>query len=249
METILDQDAARSSERKTLEELSNGDYKIDLSKYMSQSFEIFQKEWALFGAYTFVMILIILVSIITIIGPILIAFPLAAGYHIACRKIQNGEELSFSDFFGGFSRFGDFVVLSLIQFGILVIPSLFIGVFPAIAAEMGGDAGAVLMLLTLFLQLIFYVFIMAFTVLTYFSMPLILYGELTASQAVKYSLRIAKKNFWWILLVSILAGIFAQLGFIACGIGLFFTAGFTEIFRYLTYEDVFGLESRRAEAE
>lgn len=249
METILDQDASRSAEHKTLEDLCNGDYKIDLSKYMNKSFEIFQKEWALFGAYTFVMILIFLVSIITIIGPILIAFPLAAGYHIACRKIQNGETLSFSDFFGGFSKFGDFVVLSLIQFAIIVVPSLAMGIFPAIAAEMGGDAGAVLMVFTLFLQLIFYVLIMAFTVLTYFSLPLILYGELSPSQALKYSFRIAKKNFWWILLVSLLAGIFAQIGVIACGIGLFFTAGFTEIFRYLAYEDVFGLASRRAEAE
>lgn len=109
METILDQDASRSAEHKTLEDLCNGDYKIDLSKYMNKSFEIFQKEWALFGAYTFVMILI--------------------------------------------------------------------------------------------------------------------------------------------FLVSLLAGIFAQIGIIACGIGLFFTAGFTEIFRYLAYEDVFGLASRRAEAE
>lgn len=248
MEIILDQGAGQAKAHKSLEDLSNGDYKVDLSKYINQAFEIFKQEWALFGAYTFVMILLVALSIITIIGPLLITFPLTAGYHIACKKIKAGEPLAFSDFFGGFSKFGDFAVLMLVQIAIIIVPSLLIALFPLLG-EIAGDAGIVFVLVGGVLQLLFYLVIVAFTALTYFCIPLILFGDLTATQALKYSFRIAKHQFWWIILISLLAGIFAQIGLIACFVGLFFTASFTEIFRFLTYDDVFGLGSRSSEAE
>jgi hypothetical protein len=248
MEIILDQGAGQEKSHKSLQDLSNGDYKVDLSKYINQAFEIFKQEWALFGAYTFVMILLVALSVITIIGPLLIALPLTAGYHIACKKIKAGEALAFSDFFGGFSKFSDFAVLMLVQIAIIIVPSLMIGLFPLLG-EMAGDAGIVFVLIGGVLQLLFYVVMVAFTALTYFCVPLILFGDLTATQALKYSFRIAKHQFWWIILISLLAGIFAQIGVIACFVGVFFTASFTEIFRFLTYDDVFGLASRSSEAE
>ena len=248
MEIILDQGAGQEKSHKSLQDLSNGDYKVDLSKYINQAFEIFKQEWALFWAYTFVMILLFTLSIITIIGPILIAFPLTAGYHIACKKIKAGEPLALSDFFGGFSKFGDFAVLMLVQIAIIILPSILIGVFPLLG-ELAGDAGVVFVLIGGILQLLFYVVMIAFTALTYFCIPLVLFGDLTATQALKYSFRIAKHQFWWIVLISLLAGIFAQIGLIACLVGVFFTASFTEIFRFLTYDDVFGLASRSSEAE
>lgn len=249
MEIILDQGAGQEKSHKSLQDLSNGDYKVDLSKYINQAFEIFKQEWALFGAYTFVMILLVALSIITIIGPLLISFPLTAGYHIACKKIKLGEPLSFSDFFGGFSKFGDLTTLMFIQMAIIIVPSLFVGLFPLLAEVTGGEAGVFITIMGVFLQLIFYVVMIVFTSLTYFSLPLVLFGDLTGVQALKYSFRIAKHNFWWIVLIGLLAGIFAQIGFIACGIGIFFTFAFTEIFRFLTYDDVFGLASRSSEAE
>lgn len=248
MEIILDQGAGQEKSHKSLQDLSNGDYKVDLSKYINQAFEIFKQEWALFGAYTFVMILLVALSVITIIGPLLIALPLTAGYHIACKKIKAGEAVAFSDFFGGFSKFSDFAVLMLVQIAIIIVPSLMIGLFPLLG-EMAGDAGIIFVLIGGILQLFFYIVMIAFTALTYFCVPLILFGDLTATQALKYSFRIAKHQFWWIILISLLAGIFAQIGVIACFVGVFFTASFTEIFRFLTYDDVFGLASRSSEAE
>ena len=248
MEIILDQGVGQEKSHKSLQDLSNGDYKVDLSKYINQAFEIFKQEWALFGAYTFVMILLVALSVITIIGPLLIALPLTAGYHIACKKIKAGEAVAFSDFFGGFSKFSDFAVLMLVQIAIIIVPSLMIGLFPLLG-EMAGDAGIIFVLIGGILQLFFYIVMIAFTALTYFCVPLILFGDLTATQALKYSFRIAKHQFWWIILISLLAGIFAQIGVIACFVGVFFTASFTEIFRFLTYDDVFGLASRSSEAE
>ncbi|MDA0881983.1 MAG: hypothetical protein O2984_01605, partial [Bacteroidetes bacterium] len=151
-------------------------------------------------------------------------------------------------FFGGFSKFSDFAVLMLVQIAIIIVPSLMIGLFPLLG-EMAGDAGIIFVLIGGILQLFFYIVMIAFTALTYFCVPLILFGDLTATQALKYSFRIAKHQFWWIILISLLAGIFAQIGVIACFVGVFFTASFPEIFRFLTYDDVFGLASRSSEAE
>ena len=72
-----------------------------------------------------------------------------------------------------------------------------------------------------------------FTLLT---IPLIIFGNLSAVDAIKGSFVLVAKNFWTILLLVLVAGIFIMLGLVAICIGIIFTFPVVYSLQYIIYK-------------
>ncbi|MGB0423990.1 MAG: hypothetical protein ACPGED_06695 [Flavobacteriales bacterium] len=252
MENILDSESGKeSNEFPTLQELADNGFKFDFGTYLNDGIEQWKQNWGLFAGYAFVSLILLVISAFTIIGFFIVALPLTVGYHYALMKQYKGETVEFNDLFGGFKKTGDLLVLLLLQFAVMLVPMILMGlmVIPAaIAGENMSEGAEIGFALSSFLiQMLFMVVAFAMQVLLYFSPTLITVGGLKGMPAFKASLKIAKKNFWWILGFSMVAGALAQLGSIACGIGVFFTLSFAEIMRMSAYKHIFGLHDRSNE--
>lgn len=74
------------------------------------------------------------------------------------------------------------------------------------------------------------------------SVPLIIFGKLSALEAIKGSFTIVSKNFWTILLLSIVFSIFAMLGLVAICIGIVFTIPIYYSMQYVIYKTAMPIE-------
>ena len=71
--------------------------------------------------------------------------------------------------------------------------------------------------------------------LTFFTIPLIIFGNLSASEAIKGSFMLVMKKFWVLLILSLVVFICAMLGIIGLCIGIFFTMPIIYSFQYIAY--------------
>lgn len=87
--------------------------------------------------------------------------------------------------------------------------------------------------------------IMTYTIsiFTFLVIPLIIFGNLKATEAIKGSLLIVSKQFFVILGLVIVAFILACLGIIGFCIGIFFTLPFVYSMYYAIYKDSIGFET------
>ena len=83
------------------------------------------------------------------------------------------------------------------------------------------------------------VLISVFTIMT---IPLIIFADLKALDAISNSFALVAKNFWIILGLLIIAVICAMVGFIALCIGILFTIPFVYAMYYSIYVNAVGLE-------
>jgi hypothetical protein len=83
-------------------------------------------------------------------------------------------------------------------------------------------------------------FISFFTILT---IPLIVFGNLKAIEAIKYSIVIVLKKPFILLGLIIVALIGAMVGFAGCCIGVFFTLPFIYSMNYAIYSAIVGIDS------
>lgn len=87
------------------------------------------------------------------------------------------------------------------------------------------------------------------TIITYFlsfitllTVPLIIFGDLKAIEAIKYSILIILKQPLVILGLMIVALIGSAIGFMACCIGLFFTLPILYSINYAIYSAIVGID-------
>lgn len=208
----------------TVENKINHGYEFRFGDYITGGFEIFQKEWFNFTLYGIVSTFIIGLSSFTLIGLPLLVFPTLLGFSVAADKVENGEKLNFSDFFGAFKNIGQHFIVGLVYalgYLIIFIPYFFLvfgGVFSlfddsSLFAIFLGSYMFVVIILVLALYLA--------QVLLFFTPFLIHYGNYSAVEAIKTSVNLSKKNFWWQLLFVIVIGIISGIGQYACIIGIF----------------------------
>lgn len=249
MEEILDD--SRSSggyEGPSLEELHMNGYTFDFGRYYSTAWRAMKDEVGQYILFMLVALLIITVSLITIVGPILIALPLFSGFMTYGSKVLRNEPREFNDFFGGFKSFGPLIAFTLIMlFGYALIAApvvLMAGFDGGWFDEMASDPDAAFRIMfgaMLPLQLAISVLGIVAQTLLFFAVPLIVIGNLGAIEAIRWSVKLAGRNFWWILLYIILAGFVQQAGMLACYIGLLFTVPFAQLLYLGAYADIVGL--------
>lgn len=239
----------------SLEELDAKGYHFDFGKYFETGWKAIKDDIGQFILYTLVMFLIIGVSLITLIGPVLIAFPLFAGFIIYGRKALLKEERSFNDFFGGFKFFGPllgFMGLILLFALALSLPlGLIMGInFAALETLENPEVAAPGMIGALLsYQLLLFVVQIVITTFLFFTVPLIVLGHLGTIDAIKWSIRLVRKNFWWVLLFAFVTGIVQQAGALVCYVGLLFTIPLGQCLVLGAYAEIVGLDKKNGEEE
>ncbi|KMQ66758.1 hypothetical protein ACM46_04435 [Chryseobacterium angstadtii] len=216
------------------------DYDFNIGKYLSQGTELFKKDIGGFIVATLLLFVMSFIPFCSILG--------LGNFYKICKKVDEGEQVSAGDIFD----FTDFVVylkLFLLIFAIcivLMIP-VQISLIPLILAagnEDGNmsDTGTALFAggMGLWMILLF-VLLTVLSISMYFVQPLISLHRMTSvTEAFKLSWKIARKNFFKILLFSIVVGFISQLGIIVCGIGVLFSIPLGICMKYAAYKDTLG---------
>ncbi len=245
--------AGNSYQGPSLEELDARGYHFDFGKYFETGWKAMKDDIGQFILYTLVMFMILGVSFITLIGPIFIAFPLFAGSLLYGRKALLKEERTFNDFFGGFKFFGPllgYMGLILLFALLLALPiGLVMGINLAAFETLDNpDALAPGMLgAMLSYQFLLFVVQIVITTFLFFTVPLIVIGHLGTIDAIKWSIRLVRKNFWWILLFAFVTGIVQQAGVLVCYIGLLFTIPLAQCLTLGVYAEIVGLDKKNGE--
>lgn len=79
--------------------------------------------------------------------------------------------------------------------------------------------------------------------LTFLTIPLIVFGNLQAIDAIKTSFSIVLKQAWILILLLFVSFIASMVGFIGCCIGIFFTIPFMYSMHYAIYCAIVGIET------
>lgn len=256
MEEILDNPSSSNKQGEeghtSLQELIDNGFKLDFGAAFTDAFDHWKENWALITAYSLIMVLLIFISALTVVGVFIVALPLTVGFHYAAMKHYKGDPVKFGDYFDGFKKTGDLFVLMFIQLLIIAAPIIVLVLVTMPVGMMAEDFSEEAMLaytgVNVILQFVIMVFAYAMSILFYFAPSLVTMSDLSPVQALKVSFKLAKKQFWWILLCIIASSAIAQLGIMACGIGILATLGFTEIMRAAVHKQILGLSSRREEA-
>lgn len=241
---VLDSPNEGNGNKSALKELIRDGYKFDFPKYIERAFDLWKEDILGFSLYALVSFLILMVSVFTLVGPLLLGGPLMAGYQIVAAKIARGEQHDFGDFFKGFDYFKDLFIQQLLI-------ALFVGIPFILFLGVGSLMAAVSDVFSIFL---FFGYILAYGIAFYvgtiytLAMPFVVFGKLNAWPAMEVSRKIVHKNFWWFLLLIIVAGFIASAGAIAFIIGAFCTMSLQYIIYFAAYEDIIGLQNRSEEA-
>ncbi|MEZ0129872.1 hypothetical protein AB9T88_08965, partial [Flavobacterium sp. LBUM151] len=83
---------------------------------------------------------------------------------------------------------------------------------------------------------------LAITVFTSLTIPLIIFGDLNAIDAIKSSIIIVSKQPFTIILLLFVAGVGSAIGFIGCCIGIVFTIPITYSLKYALYSAIINIE-------
>jgi len=198
-----------------------------LGEYISNGFDFMKNN---FGNVLGAFLLCMLMCIIPFCGLLAVG-----NFYRYCRDLRAGKQVSAGDIFN-FDNFMPYFILQLILIGgimLIYIPML---ALTPLMADRDPSAG----LPFVFMIYIFVVYIAIIIVcLKAFYMPaLISLGGITdIKTAWKMSLTMTKGNLLTIFLYSLVVSVLAQLGIIACFIGLIFTMPLMYVCHYFAYED------------
>ena len=245
-----------------IEEISRNGYQLDFSTVFESAFENYKKIVLYAGlmliVFSIVLTIIGMIGVISYIGienfeefgnkikqmsslkvmPLDVLIPLnatlllfsglispfLAGFLKMAHCGENGEEFHVSTMFS-YYKFPYF-------FNIF-ISSLIIGFT---------GTGLAMILETAGLGFVGTVITLLISFLTFLSIPLIVFGELNATDAIKSSIIIVFKQPLTLLALLIVAGIGAMLGVFGLCIGIFFTYPFVYSMNYTIYKNVIGFD-------
>ena len=208
---------------------------IKIGDYLSKGFEIYKKEWVNYSLFSLLSLIIAIVAGATIIGMFFVALPLSLGYAVASEKVENNEKLSLNDFFKPFDKTMQLFMLALIIIGVIFV-GYFIAALP-LALTSSSDTDNPLSIFSILIFFIISLVIMLFAVFILFAPYLVYFGNYSASDAIKTSIKLGKQNALMIFLFLVVNGIIGQLGAIACYVGMFVTLPISSIAMYLMVKD------------
>lgn len=245
--------------KKIEDKLMHG-YPLDLGKVIEESFNVFKKTFLIGGA---ALILLTIVFVILYFGIIGVAFgfgnfsetilqmqgmtksptyiistaltttissaimaPITAGYIHINYLAKRNKEFSFSTIFEFFK--GKYTSSLMLAYAII------------------GFTMAIINSLMAFANLEFLAFIPQglISLVTIFTIPLIIYENMSYSDALSKSISLFGKQPFAIFGIGIIAFLFAMLGFIAFCLGIFFTIPFLYSSYYAIYEEAVGFEDK-----
>jgi uncharacterized membrane protein len=227
-------------------------------QWIAGGFALFRKNppiWiALFVIY---FLIVIVVSIIPVVGPLvmtLLAPVFTAGFMLACRSVEAGEELELGYLVAGFKHntgqlvtvgglylVGSIIILGLMMMsgGGAILGSAALGQMQGIepnevmVGAMGGMLIALLVALALLIPLL-----MAY----WFAPALVVLRNMTAMEAMKLSFIGCLRNIWPFLVFGVIAFILTMIAMIPFGLGMLVLVPVLNASIYLGYKDIFPAE-------
>jgi uncharacterized membrane protein len=95
--------------------------RIDLGGYLNRAWELFTANAGLLVGGFAIVFIILVVSAITVIGPLILAGPLMAGYYGMIQRLRDGRETEFGELFAGFQDFARTCIAGLLVVLILIV--------------------------------------------------------------------------------------------------------------------------------
>ena len=251
-----------SRRARSLDQLLDDTYAVDIGYYVSRGWEILQRDMGAYVVFTLLSGMInVIVAILAAIGNLLqlgISGPLSAGPLIYAFKSCRRQQREFGDFLLGFNYWVNLLVtilmltcfnlLLLLPFALVTIAQMLGTVAPLLrdqvsVEEVSSDLYWQLLPWILFLGLSMLGIGYALRVLYAFTFPLILDRKLEFWPAMELSRRIISKRWAAILGLLVLTDLINLGGALLFLIGLLVTMPLTQCILAVAYEDIVGLEA------
>lgn len=243
-----------------IEEIKKNGYQLDFSNVFNHTFENYKK----IALYAGLMIFVFTILVAVLVTGITIAVFGASVFNQETLENMKPENISgsfmaiytgtavvltclISPFFAGLIKMADsaekneeFHVSTALQYYkapyfkeiviATIVLSLFSSVLPSLLEFLGVKIVGTLLTMV----------ISFFTCLT---IPLIIFGDLKAIDAITSSVTLVSKQPWVLLGLLIVGGIASLVGFIGCCIGIIFTLPFMYSMYYAIYTAIMGIDS------
>ncbi|MCX5670275.1 MAG: hypothetical protein NTU94_03000 [Planctomycetota bacterium] len=205
---------------------------IDLGGYISKAWKLVTADLMLFVVGYLVCVAIVVGSLIVIIGPIFVTGPLAIGFIRVVQRRMNGEPAVIGDIFAGFKEFsrGLVFVLLLLVVGLAVaIPLMIVAFVLAFIPCLG-------QIVTFVLQL---AVSLGLNTVLFFAWPLVSLSANSPMDCIKKSITFGFAHFWPLLILSFVTHLIGGAGFVACGVGILFTAPLAIAITLVAYKEFY----------
>ncbi|MDN3690817.1 hypothetical protein QWZ06_00280 [Chryseobacterium tructae] len=201
-------------------------------EYINKGIELLKKD---FGNIFVAFLLCMVMAIIPFCG--LLAMGNMYKY---LQKLNKNQAASPGDIFD-FKDFMPYFMLQLIIFGgilVIYIPLMIVLALTGALSQEGNDASPLAMIFVIPYAIFIIVAVYYFALKAFYMVPLIsLKGIKDLKTAWNISRVMTQGNLIAILLFSFVIGLLAQIGILACGIGIILTLPFTYTANYFAYED------------
>lgn len=243
-----------------IEEIKTNGYQIDFGNVFNHAFENYKKI-ALYAGLMF-FVFAVLLGVLTG-GAVIFTFGVSALNEKMLENVKTGNFTGlymaiylatsiiltclFAPFFAGLIKMAhsaekdeEFHVSTVFEyyknpyFKEIVIASLLITISTTALSEIFKLVG---------FEIVGALFTVLISFFTFLTVPLIIFGDLKALDALKSSMTIVSKQPVVLLGLLIVSGIASLVGFIGCCIGVFFTIPFMYSMYYAIYTSIIGIDS------
>lgn len=190
-------DTKKKYQQKLDEKLENG-YELDYRQFIDRGLQLFKAAPRFYIAFTGILLLAAFISVqVETAGFLISVFvtpALTAGFFLTAQKTDNGEQMTFRNFWEGFNFWLNLASASVIR-GFLIMLGIMLLVIPGIYLSVA------------------YIFIIPFIVLAGFEFW----------EAMEASRKLITRNFWNILVFLLLLAAINLAGLLALGVGALVT--------------------------
>jgi hypothetical protein len=201
-----------SSPQAPLNMQPDGNKPVQISKYLSDGWQLFLANPGLPIAYTVIFVLLRFIPYLGPIAALLLSGPLAAGYYLALRKQISGQPMQFGDYLAGFNN-----PVPLILVGFL--SNVLIGI------------GTLLLILPGIYLAVSYIF----------AIPLTADRKMDFWEAMETSRKFVTQQWFVFFVLALVLFVINVVGALLFGIGLLVTIPFSTAVVFAAYRDLFGL--------
>jgi len=224
-------------------------YSFDIGGFLRKGFELFQKKPGLFIVFALVAGLITttanVIPFIGFIATALLSYPLTAGYYIAARQLDQGNDITFGTFFEGFEYFGNLVAIYLIQVLVIIALLLPFGFSVGISALMGAASGSDWALLATSSFSVVLLMVMMLPVLYLyiswmFAPHFVIFHGLGFWEAMETSRKLVQKRWWMVFAFALCLGLVFLGGVLALVVGLLVAIPVISLASYAAFAEIAG---------
>ena len=249
-----------STENKMEKLLSDG-YRFNFGDYISDGWKLLTTNAGSFIIYSLIAgITVVVVNLIPILGQLASTFvispALLAGFYYMARQADVEGHTELGTGFQVFNDLGKLIPVWLLTILVTLaglIPFLLLGGYKVARwyMEVQSDPTALAIndLPSLGLASIFLV-VPVYLMISYsLAVPLVIFKDLGAWEAMETSRKLVSKNWFAFFALLLVSGIIAGMGVLLIFIGIFFTYSMVALPMYAAYKDIIGFDSENEDDE